>query len=229
MRQTTIFMMCCGIACFFVSAPSVAQASTSHSMGNPCDTAARTAAEISGVPADVLFAIARVETGRTVDGVLSPWPWSVNQGGNGAYFNSAQDALDHVLRAMADGHRNIDVGCFQINIRWHGAEFASLQAMFDPTENALYAARFLLQLHREYGSWDGAIGAYHSRHQAAATAYLAKVSALMPTLPMAPAPPAARQAAARDNRYPLLRPGKASGHGSLVTSALDPSAVPLLW
>ncbi|MFN4154118.1 MAG: transglycosylase SLT domain-containing protein [Paracoccaceae bacterium] len=160
-------------------------------------------------------------------GVLSPWPWAVNQAGAGSFFDTKADAMNHVARAMADGKSNIDVGCFQINIRWHGAEFASLSAMFDPTENAIYAARFLLGLYDEFGSWEGAIGAYHSRNSGAATAYLSKVSAVMTAPSGAPTPRASQQAAARDNRYPLLRPGKAGAHGSLVAAASDRAAIPL--
>jgi soluble lytic murein transglycosylase-like protein len=47
--------------------------------------------------------------------------------------------------------------------------------MFDPIENAMYAARFLKQLHAEHGDWSTATGAYHSRTQQHAEQYLAKV------------------------------------------------------
>jgi hypothetical protein len=212
-----------------VFAPSVAIARTGFGAPNPCDSAAAKAADISGVPVNVLMAISRVETGRTVGGVLTPWPWAVNQAGAGSFFGSAADATDHVLRALAEGHKNIDIGCFQLNIRWHGTEFASLEAMIDPTQNALYAARFLRQLHDEFGTWDGAIGAYHSRQSGAASSYLTKVSALLHTLPTGPMPDLALSSPVRDNRYPFLRPGKPGGLGSLVASTQDRPATPLFW
>lgn len=212
--------------------PGAAFARTSFGASNPCDAAAAKAAGVSGVPVAVLMAIARVETGRTIGGVLSPWPWTVNQAGAGSFFDSSAAATDHVLRALSEGQKNIDVGCFQINIRWHGAEFASLEAMFEPTQNALYAARFLRQLHDEFGTWEGAIGAYHSRQGDAATHYLTKVSNLIETLQGPTAPVLALQDIAealppRDNRYPLLQPGRAGGLGSLVATALDRPATPL--
>lgn len=230
MRQRTVFLALWVFVCFAVqsfSGSSIAHARTTHGTPGQCDAAAANASAISGVPVDVLLAISRVETGRTIGGVLSPWPWTVNKAGAGAFFDTMEKAVDHVLLAMADGQRNIDIGCFQINIRWHGAEFPSLEAMFDPTKNALYAARFLTRLYDEFGTWDGAIGAYHSRQSAAATRYLAKVSALMTDPPPSLLSGGGLSTAGRDNRYPLLRPGKAGDNGSLVASTLDHPAIPL--
>ena len=184
------------------------------------------------MPVSVLMAIARVETGRTIGGVLSPWPWTVNQAGSGSFFDSAAAATDHVTRALAEGQKNIDIGCFQINIRWHGAEFTSLEAMLEPAQNALYAAHFLRQLHDEFGTWEGAIGAYHSRQSTAAASYLTKVSTVLDTLQgnitqEIAARDNGQPATARANRYPLLQAGTAGGLGSLVASALDRPATPL--
>ena len=46
--------------------------------------------------------------------------------------------------------------------------------MFDPDMNALYAARFLSELYREFGDWTGAAGAYHSRTPEYADRYKVK-------------------------------------------------------
>ena len=64
---------------------------------------------------------------------------------------------------MAAGRRSFDVGCFQINYHWHGHNFPSLEAMFDPDTGADYAARFLQSLYAERGNWSAAAGAYHSQ------------------------------------------------------------------
>lgn len=225
MRRNAVVVMCAALAWLAgLGDRHRALALASHGVANLCDAAAAKAAAESGVPVRVLMAISRVESGRSVDGVLSPWPWTVNQAGTGAHFDSMSEATDHVSAALAQGQANIDVGCFQINVHWHGAKFASLQDMFDPEENARYAARFLEQLFDEFGSWEGAVGAYHSRHSDAATAYLAKVAGVMG----APLPPALVQTAARDNRYPLLRAGQPGSHGSLVSTS-DHPATPLLW
>lgn len=192
-----------------------------------CDQAAALAAEETGVPAAILMAISRVETGRTLDGSLNPWPWTVNQAGDGSFFSSVNDAADHVSQAMDQGQTNIDIGCFQINMRWHGQAFSTLDDMFDPAQNALYAARFLRQLYDEHGGWVAAIGAYHSRQEDAATRYAAKVSALLeaslPDLPLV----AEADSTNRENRYPLLTGAGGQRFGSLVATEFDVPPVPL--
>jgi hypothetical protein len=149
----------------------LAQAADAATTAALCDRAAQRAALAEDVPLDVLKAIARVETGRTLDGVLEPWPWTVNREGRGYWFASEVEAKSYVFDIFKSGVRSFDVGCFQINYRWHGKAFRSIDAMFDPDENAVYAARFLAQLYAELGSWPAAAGAYHSRTQHLAASY----------------------------------------------------------
>lgn len=139
---------------------------------NPCDLAAAWAADATGVPVSVLLAVARVETGRARDGALQPWPWTTNVAGQGRWFDNRQEAETFLLRQILTGQRSFDVGCFQLNYRWHGKAFRSMDHMLDPQANALYAAEFLRDLHTEFGSWERAVGAYHSRTQSYADRYL---------------------------------------------------------
>lgn len=139
-----------------------------------CDRAARVAAKARNVPFDVLQAISRAETGRTNAGRLEPWPWTVNMEGTGKWFASEDEARAYVFRHFKRGARSFDVGCFQVNYKWHGAAFRSIDDMFDPVMNADYAAKFLLELHDEFGSWSAAAGAYHSRTQSHARTYAAR-------------------------------------------------------
>ncbi|MFN7224790.1 MAG: transglycosylase SLT domain-containing protein [Paracoccaceae bacterium] len=213
---------------FTVLLAKPAFAVSEHDVAADCDRAAASAANKTGVPFDVLKAIARIETGRQVNGVLVPWPWAVNQAGQGSFFDSAGQALDHVANAMSNGESNIDVGCFQLNLRWHGDAFASLGNMFEPTDNALYAARFLLRLYGEYGSWEGAIGAYHSRKPDAAAGYLAKVTSLLNATKRPSDQTMTVTEAQPTNRFPLLRPGTSRGYGSLVATIFDDRPIPLL-
>lgn len=182
-----------------------------------CDRAARRAADEFGVPTDLMLAIARVETGRDRGQGLAPWPWTVNVGGDGAFFDAPGPALDHVVRMLEAGTENIDIGCFQVNFRWHGDAFASLERMIDPDLNAGYAARLLLDLRQSLGSWSGAVGAYHSRTDGLAAAYVRRVDALLAEGLEGPAPPPADGIlAVRVNRYPRLRAGQSGQGGSLV-------------
>ena len=147
-----------------------------------CDTAARRAALSEDVPLDVLRAITRVETGRDSNGQLTPWPWTINVEGQGFWFTSEFEAKTYVFKIFKAGKRSFDVGCFQVNYRWHGKAFRSIDAMFDPDENATYAARFLKGLFEELGSWPAAVGAYHSRTPSLAKAYTGRFQTVLAQL-----------------------------------------------
>ncbi|WP_298851477.1 transglycosylase SLT domain-containing protein [uncultured Ruegeria sp.] len=153
-----------------------------------CDQAARRAALSEGVPLNVLRAITRVETGRALDGRLQPWPWTINAEGQGYWFTSEVEAKTYVFKIFKAGTRSFDVGCFQINYRWHGKAFRSIDAMFDPDENATYAAQFLKDLHAELGSWPAAAGAYHSRTTSLAEAYKGRFQTVLAQLEGSPQP-----------------------------------------
>ena len=208
-----------------------------------CEAAAARASASSGVPLSVLRAIALTETGRSRQGAFRPWPWTVNMEGAGKWFDSFEEARAYVAERHARGARSYDVGCFQINYRWHGQHFASLDQMFDPDANAAYAARFLSELYAELGDWSRAAGAYHSRTPYFAGKYrtrfdrirgrlLAESGGSEPEVALASAGPAETPAAApgplaaemaprpveiRDNRFPLLvATGSERGLASLV-------------
>lgn len=138
-----------------------------------CIAAAQSASAGSGVPLSVLLAITQTETGRGQAGATRPWPWTVNMEGEGHWFDTRDAALSFVLEQYNRGARSFDIGCFQINYRWHGENFASISDMFDPATNAAYAARFLSDLQSETGDWSAAAGAFHSRTEVYATRYRA--------------------------------------------------------
>lgn len=139
-----------------------------------CLAAAAQAANTEDVPLDVLVTIALIESGRDRGARLAPWPWAIHARGRGYWPDQRADALERAQAALDAGLTNIDLGCFQINYHWHGAQFDTLEAMLDPVTNARYAAR-LLRGHRDrLGSWDAAVGAYHSRTPDLAAAYRAR-------------------------------------------------------
>jgi hypothetical protein len=175
-----------------------------------CERATEQAAAETGVPLDVLRTIALAESGRSDGMVLRPWPWTANFGGQGYWYASNREAELAVEERLSLGATNIDIGCFQINHRWHGDAFASVGAMFDPDANALYAAQFLARLFDETGNWSDAAAAYHSRTPEQADIYRAKFEELAGEVGAAAAP------APRKNRFPLLRAGAAGALGSLV-------------
>jgi hypothetical protein len=176
-----------------------------------CDMAARNAAEVTGVPADLLRAIAITETQR--DGTA--WPWTLNHAGQGQWFSSQDEAAAAAAQILNTGG-SADLGCFQINSHWHGDAFPSLEAMLDPVENALYAARFLTELYAETGDWSAAVAAYHSRDADRGVDYLERVRAVHGALALPSESAAVSPLPQRRNRFPLFLAGDPASAGSLV-------------
>ena len=187
---------------FFVTfwlTQSTAALATARATAGLCDAVAEVAAKAHSVPLDVLRAITRTETGRLVDGTLQPWPWTVNMEGTGRWFATEDEARAYVFRHFKRGARSFDVGCFQINYKWHGKAFRSIDEMFDPDQNARYAAKFLAQLFVEFGDWTKAAGAYHSRTPKYAEKYEARFDRIRRSAP--PIPPSGSQLAGRSTTF----------------------------
>lgn len=207
-------------------------ASAQQDLSTVCDRAAVEAAAGSNVPVSVLKAISLTETGRDRGGETRPWPWTVNMEGKGMWFETREAALAYVYEHYKRGARSFDVGCFQINYKWHHENFSSIEEMFDPSANARYAARFLTSLHAESGDWETAAGAFHSRTPKYADRYKARFAAFRARyahedgLPLVVKPPLAPVTTARVekpglvapvrvNNYPLLQGGGLPELGSL--------------
>ena len=144
--------------------PALSQAGTSLvSFDNICLTEARRAEAQHGIPSGLLQSITRFEAGRkTVTGEFMPWAWTLNDRGEGLFFDSREAALKHLQAAVENGDHSVDVGCMQVNTKWHMEGFLELSDMLDPVQNADYAAGFLLDLHEAHQSWDDAVKHYHS-------------------------------------------------------------------
>lgn len=171
MRTVSILMGC--ISLFFVSP---AHAVNANSL---CTDAAITAEKEHSIPKGLLQAISFVETGHTRQGKTSAWPWTVNVAGKGHYFKSKAAAEKFVSERKSKGVSSIDIGCFQINTKWHGDQFSSITTMFDPVSTANYAAKFLSALQKETGDWDTAVKKYHSRNKEKGAHYGKKVAAAL--------------------------------------------------
>lgn len=140
-----------------------------------CDSAARKAERKFQIPNGLLQAVARVETNSASADDMTAWPWTVNIAGEGRWFKTRGAAESYLDKSQKRGVQSIDVGCFQINTKWHGDAFDSAAAMFDPQGSADYAATFLNALKQEKGDWKSAIEAYHSRTPGKSKPYADKV------------------------------------------------------
>lgn len=131
-----------------------------------------------GIPDGLLTAISLVESGRWdhTRKASFAWPYTVMAEGRGRFLPNKAAAIAEVVALRARGVRNIDVGCMQINLQAHPNAFPDLNTAFDSRANVGYAARFLINLFDETGSWAKAGTHYHSRTPVKAAAYRTKLA-----------------------------------------------------
>ncbi|WP_222184402.1 transglycosylase SLT domain-containing protein [Geminicoccus harenae] len=145
-----------------------------------CLDAASRAERLADLPEGIVTGIMLAETGRWSKALRRsyPWPWTVTSGSESWYAESRAAAIATVRRLQAEGQRNIDVGCMQINLYWHPDAFRTIEEALDPIRNVAYGTAFLGELHAERGSWRSAVAAYHSRDPERGRTYLARVEKL---------------------------------------------------
>jgi soluble lytic murein transglycosylase-like protein len=123
-----------------------------------CEKEMTRAAALNGVPLNVLYSVGLTETGR--EGELSPYDMNVD--GRAVHSTSLAEAMARFAQAEQRGAKFIDIGCMQINHRFHSADLRSLGEMFDPARNVEYAANFLKSLKAQEGSWTLAVARYNA-------------------------------------------------------------------
>ncbi len=157
---------------------SYAQEAFSENDREICSYMVSLAERAKRMPPGLLQSIALIESGRYVEGqVTTSWPWTVSTPEGGRFFQNKQRALKAIAMLKDEGKSNIDIGCMQINLFYHGRGFASVDEALDPVNNVAYAAEFLTLLYRRYGSWGEAVKYYHSSDPQKNSYYLEKVIA----------------------------------------------------
>jgi hypothetical protein len=144
-----------------------------------CVQAAAIAEREAGVPAGLLLAIGRIESGRfdPLSGTLVPAPFAVNAAGEPRFFGDAASAATYVEALERQGVRSIDVGCFQVSLLYHPDAFPHPADGFDALANARFAAGLLARLAARSGSWQLAAALYHSATPGLGEPYAARVFA----------------------------------------------------
>jgi len=131
---------------------------------------------LTEIPKGLLLGIGKTEAGRIIDKKeLKVWPWTVNHAGKSLFFDNQKQMKKYVLKHLKKGDNNLDVGCMQINLKWHKHNFKEVNDMISPEPNISYAASFLIQLKNKYGNWNEAIKHYHSSDPIKNKPYLDKV------------------------------------------------------
>lgn len=174
-RAAPFFLRAFGLAAFLC----VFNALSAHGWSGICIDTAQRVNQAEGLPANLLSSIAITESGRTDPATKAKvaWPWTVTSGGEGQYFPTKAAAIAAVKRLQRAGVENIDVGCMQINLKYHPDAFSSLAEAFEPEVNVRYAARFLKDLRQAWNGWSEAVRHYHSADAERGRAYERRVAA----------------------------------------------------
>jgi len=106
------------------------------------------------IPIGLLQAIVKVESGMK--------PYAINVQGMPYFAKSMEDAKEIIKQNTDRGITNIDVGLAQVNLRWHGKNFADLTQIIEPQSNLTYAAKLLTDLYSQHKCWHKAVRIYHS-------------------------------------------------------------------
>jgi soluble lytic murein transglycosylase-like protein len=121
------------------------------------------AAARTGVPAAVLYSIARTESGMRVDDYgFHPWPWTLNVEGTPERFATKAEAVRRLEALLSEGVTAVDVGLMQIHWRRHRQRFASPADALDIERNLEVGARILRELWTARNDLWRAIGEYHA-------------------------------------------------------------------
>jgi hypothetical protein len=164
---------------FFQPVPAVAQDIAVADDGLACFNAAVEAEKNYQIKKHLLVSISKVETGRWNEQLQqkTAWPWTVNVAGKGYFYKSKKEAVAAVKDWQSKGYDSIDVGCMQVNLRFHGNKFASIEDALDPKKNVDVAAKFLLGRYKHRKDWLSAAADYHSKRPSKARTYKQKVLA----------------------------------------------------
>lgn len=143
-------------------------------MASSCLDQARRAEQAFGIPDMILQSIVMQESGNN--------PLALNADGEAIYPATQEEARMFVRNNIA-ALRNIDIGCGQISMKYHGEFFRlDLDMAFDPWINMVYASNILLHNYRQYGDWTSAVAHYHSPDAARQSKYVCQIMKRMASL-----------------------------------------------
>lgn len=124
-----------------------------------CPTLISQAEARRNIPRGLLMAIAMTESGDKG----RPSPFAMNIAGRSYFASSGQEMANIISANWQRGVTSIDVGCMQINLKYHGAKFSRLTDLLNSPTNIEYGAGYLVSLAVESGSWKDAVMSYHNK------------------------------------------------------------------
>lgn len=132
--------------------------------GDVVPPAYRVVANQTGVPAELLYAVALTESGRYAgEGAMRrPWPWALNIAGQGKFFATRTEAWRALDEALGNGEDRIDVGVMQIHWRYHRTLLKSSWQALEPYHNLRSGAQILMECYRRRRDWWASVDCYHA-------------------------------------------------------------------
>ena len=141
-----------------------------------CIIAAKKYEEAYDIPENLLLSVSLTESGRKIkSGEFISWPWTINKKGKGKFFDNKVTAVNYVKEYIKKGKKNIDLGCMQVNFMYHPNAFKNFYEAFNPDKNVEWAAAMLKSLYAKFGTWESAVGYYHSYRKSKRKKYSQKV------------------------------------------------------
>ena len=129
------------------------------------------------IPKNFLYLISLVESGKWDENSkrLQPWPWAANISGKSKFFKNKREMVMFLKKYIANGQESIDVGCTQINYKYHKQHFDNIEQMITPYYNVGYSAYYLSQNFSKTGNWNEAIALHHSKNPNHNGRYIKKI------------------------------------------------------
>lgn len=124
-----------------------------------------------GIPKGMLMAVSLVESGAGG----APSPFAMNIRGRTVIPRSEAEAATFLRDNQGNLRGAIYAGCMQLSLTDHKESFRPVEKIVNPEQNVRYAARFLVALRRETGSWAGAVAKYNGSSGKRAAAYQCKI------------------------------------------------------
>ncbi len=154
-----------------------------HAQASPVPAGYYAAAAEARVGPSLFYAIALTESGQsTMTAEYRPWPWTLSIDHKPHFFPTRKAALSalttEINRRKSDaGKKQLGVGLFQIEWRFHAHRFESPGQMLDPYANARVAAEIFLEGLAAAGGdvWE-AVGLFHSNTPDLAQSYRQRVA-----------------------------------------------------
>ncbi|MFV3073094.1 transglycosylase SLT domain-containing protein [Niveispirillum fermenti] len=123
------------------------------------------------IPKGILMAVSLVESGSGG----APSPYAMNIRGRTVSPRTEAEAATYLRDNQGNLRGAVYAGCMQLSLTHHKQAFRPVEKIVNPEANVRYAARYLVTLRRETGSWAGAVARYNGASGTKAAAYQCKI------------------------------------------------------